>query len=99
MSTEARSYEIDFLYTLTDFFVPKEGDDGEPELIRDMNKLSFAVHPDGTWSVSVGRHAALSPHIDATLHTLEGDASTTAPDLLRALAERIMAPHQGTAVR
>lgn len=96
MSTAPRSYEIDFMYTMTDFFVPNDGEDGEPTFVRDMNKLMFSVHPDGTWKVSVGRHASLGPHIDATLHVLEGDATTTAADLLRMVAEHIMAPHQET---
>lgn len=95
MTASPRSYEID-MFAMTDFFVPKDGDDGEPEFVRDMNRLMFAVHPDGTWKVSVGRHASLGPHIDDTLHVLEGDATTTAADLLRMMAERIMAPHLET---
>lgn len=95
MTASPRSYEID-MFAMTDFFVPKGGDDGEPEFVRDMNRLMFAVHPDGTWNVSVGRHASLGPHIDATLYTLTGDATISAPDFLRMLAQRIMAPHEVT---
>ena len=93
MTALSGSYEID-MFTMSDFFVSKEGDDGEPEFVRDMNKLIFAVHPDGNWKVSVGRRASLGPHLDATLHTIMGDATTGAAHLLCTLAERIVAPHQ-----
>lgn len=85
-----RSYEIDFMFAMADFSVSDDAD--EPE--RDMVKMAFSVNPDDTWSFSIGRHVSLGPHIDASLHNLEGDATTSAPDLLRALTQRIVAPHE-----
>jgi hypothetical protein len=89
MTTSPRSYEIDFMLALVDFYVSDDAD----EPVRDIIKMLLAVHSDDTWRLSIGRSVTLGPHVDASLHTLTGDATTTAPDLLRMLAERVLAPH------
>lgn len=85
MTASPQAHTVDFLFALVE------------EPVKDMVKLAFTVHQDDTWVVQVGRHPSLSPDIDSTLHTITGDATTTSADLLRTLAERIVAPHKTTA--
>lgn len=82
MTASSALCEIDFLFALVE------------EPIKDMVRLAFTVRPDDTWVVQVGRHPSLGPGVDSTLHTITGDATTSASDLLRMLAQRIMAPHE-----
>lgn len=84
MTATPQAHTVDFLFALVE------------EPVQDMVKLAFTVCPDGAWNVQVGRHPSLGPGIDSTLHTITGDATTTAADLLRMVAEHIMAPHQET---
>lgn len=87
MPTAPQAHTVDFLFALVE------------EPVKDMVRLAFTVFPDGAWNMQVGRHPSLGPGVDSTLHTISGDATTTAPDLLRMLAQRIVAPHEATAGR
>lgn len=87
MAASPQAHTVDFLFALVE------------EPVQDMVKLAFTVCPDGVWNVQVGRHPSLGPGVDSTLHTFTGDATTSAPDLLRTMCSTIVAPHELTAGR